>query len=56
MLSFLLCVALSVPGYSKDAKLLIVHGDDLGFAHSVNAATIQALESGAINSASLMPI
>lgn len=55
MLSFLLCAALAVPGYSRDAKLLIVHADDLGFAHSVNAATIQALESGAINSASLMP-
>lgn len=41
-------------GYPRDAKLLIVHADDLGVTHSVNAASIHALESGGINSASLM--
>jgi len=41
-------------GYSRDAKLLIVHADDLGVTHSVNAASIKALETGGINSASLM--
>jgi len=41
-------------GYPQDAKLLIVHADDLGVTHSVNAASIRALESGGINSASLM--
>ena len=41
-------------GYPPDAKLLIVHADDLGFTHSVNAASIKALESGAVNSASIM--
>ncbi|MGA2419183.1 MAG: polysaccharide deacetylase family protein [Candidatus Acidiferrum sp.] len=41
-------------GYAKDARLLIVHDDDLGFSHSVNAAAIAALESGAITSASIM--
>ena len=41
-------------GYARDAKLLIVHADDLGVTHSVNAASIHALESGGINSASLM--
>src|SRR5215470_13454609 len=41
-------------GYSRDAKLIIVHADDLGVTHSVNAASIHALESGGINSASLM--
>lgn len=41
-------------GYSRDAKLLIVHGDDLGVTHSVNAASIKGLETGAINSASIM--
>ena len=41
-------------GYPRDAKLLIVHADDLGMTHSVNAASIQALESGLVNSGSMM--
>ena len=41
-------------GFSRDSKLLIVHADDLGETHSVNAATIKAFESGLVNSASLM--
>ena len=41
-------------GYPKDAKLLIVHADDLGMAHSVNAATIKGFESGLVNSGSIM--
>lgn len=41
-------------GYARDAKLLIVHGDDLGVAHSVDAASIKALESGLVSSASIM--
>lgn len=41
-------------GYGRDAKLLIVHADDVGMTHAVNAATIKALESGAVNSASIM--
>jgi chitin disaccharide deacetylase len=41
-------------GYAQDAKLLIVHADDVGVTHSVNAATIKALDSGLVNSASIM--
>jgi chitin disaccharide deacetylase len=41
-------------GYPPGTKLLVVHADDLGETHSVNAAAIKALEAGTINSASLM--
>ena len=41
-------------GYPAGTKLIIVHADDLGETHAVNAAAIRALESGTINSASLM--
>ncbi|MBV9926027.1 MAG: polysaccharide deacetylase family protein [Acidobacteria bacterium] len=41
-------------GYPPDAKLLIVHADDVAVAHSVNAATFKAFESGLVNSASIM--
>src|SRR6478736_6672643 len=41
-------------GYPPGTKLIIVHADDLGETHAVNAAAIKALENGTINSASLM--
>src|SRR3954470_2139128 len=41
-------------GYPAGTKLIVVHADDLGETHSVNAAAIKALEGGTINSASLM--
>src|SRR5215831_13335599 len=41
-------------GYPPGTKLVIIHADDLGETHAVNAAAIKAFQSGTINSASLM--
>jgi chitin disaccharide deacetylase len=41
-------------GHPRDAKLLILHADDLGVAHSENAASFEAFEKGMISSASIM--
>jgi predicted glycoside hydrolase/deacetylase ChbG (UPF0249 family) len=41
-------------GYARDTKLLILHADDVGMSHSINSATFQTLDAGAINSASIM--
>lgn len=41
-------------GYPKTAKLLIVHADDLGVAHSEDNASFTALEKGSVSSASIM--
>jgi predicted glycoside hydrolase/deacetylase ChbG (UPF0249 family) len=46
--------ALDLLGLSPDAKLLIIHADDLGMCHSVNSATFKALDEQAISSASAM--
>jgi predicted glycoside hydrolase/deacetylase ChbG (UPF0249 family) len=41
-------------GYPSDAKLLIVHADDLAVAHSVDIASFDALNKNAVTSASVM--
>ncbi len=41
-------------GYPANAKLLILHADDLAVAHSVNVASFDALDRGLISSASVM--
>jgi len=41
-------------GYPAGTKMVIIHADDLGETHAVNAAAIKALQSGTVNSASLM--
>ncbi len=41
-------------GYPDDARLLILHADDLGMSHSVDAASFEALQGGFVSSASIM--
>lgn len=41
-------------GYPPGTKLLMVHADDLGMAHSQDAASFAALESGSASSASVI--
>jgi predicted glycoside hydrolase/deacetylase ChbG (UPF0249 family) len=41
-------------GHPRAAKLVIVHADDLGEWHAVNAATIQAFGAGLVNSGSML--
>ncbi|CAN5913036.1 carbohydrate deacetylase [soil metagenome] len=41
-------------GYPAGSKLLILHADDLGVAHSENVASFDALDRGAVSSASIM--
>ena len=41
-------------GYSRETKLLIIHADDIGVAHSENSATFKAMQTGVVNSGSVM--
>src|SRR5688572_20411963 len=41
-------------GHPADARVLVIHADDLGMSHSVNRATFEAFENGWITSASIL--
>ena len=43
-------------GYPATAKLLVLHADDVGMSHSVNRASLEALEQGWITSASILVV
>lgn len=61
LFSLAACCALSAQttvaerlGYPADAKLLIIHADDLAIAHSEDAASFEALDKGYVTSASVI--
>jgi chitin disaccharide deacetylase len=41
-------------GHPASARLLVIHADDFGMCHSVNQATLEALERGWVTSASIL--
>jgi hypothetical protein len=41
-------------GYTRETRILLIQGEDLGMAHSVNRATLEALIQGWISSANVL--
>ncbi len=41
-------------GYEENAKLLIIHADDLGLSRGENQATLESMKNGVVNSTSVM--
>jgi len=40
--------------YSRETKLLVIHLDDIGVPHSQNDASFKTMQTGAVNSGSIM--
>lgn len=41
-------------GYDADAKLVLIHSDDIGMSHSTNEACIEVFDAGIVKSGSVM--
>lgn len=41
-------------GYGTNEKVILIHADDIGMSHTVNAATIEAFKQGMVTSGAIM--